>query len=115
MDAGECTLLVNNHRFNLKVFPLPVQIEEQTKIEIDIPSGWQLDSAWIEGVNMFMGRMKVFIDSRLENGSGVTNVGSFFLGSCTQPDMTWRIVLKIYKDGKATPEFLEYHFATSIN
>lgn len=93
---------------------MPVLIEEMTEVQIRHPSEWALKSAWIEGVNMFMGKINVFIeDSRIEMSQKQHNA-NFFLGSCSRPDMTWKMVLEIKQEGKAVPIFLEFHFATSI-
>ena len=111
---GQCILIKDNQTFTVSVTPSPIQIEEQSNINISIPNEWRLDSAWIEGMNMFMGRMLIIQESTTSHDVETEILGSFFLGSCSQPKMTWKIMLKLYKGDEEQPLFLEYHFTTSV-
>lgn len=111
---GQCTLITENQSFDVVVTPTPIQVEEQSEVSITIPKEWRLDSAWIEGVNMFMGRMQIAQQSTRFHETTTELRASFFLGSCSQPNMTWKIILKLYKGDEDNPLFLEYHFTTSI-
>ncbi|MFT5900229.1 MAG: hypothetical protein ACI97K_002897 [Glaciecola sp.] len=67
-------------------FVTEIQTEEEIILNIDIPEDLVLDEAWVEGVDMFMGKTPVV----LENDKYVT-----FLGSCNLAKMKWRLNLKI--------------------
>lgn len=93
---------------------MPIEIEEMTDLTISTPQDWTLGSSWIEGVNMFMGKMNVFIEGYTDKENLRHHTANFFLGSCNRPDMAWKLVLEVYEPGNKVPKYLEYHFATSI-
>ena len=79
--------------------PYPVVPEEEIIVSFQLPStlGLQVDSktqlkAWIEGVNMYMGRSPVIIENSLADGAVQ---GVFFLGSCSEPKMHWRLYIQV--------------------
>ena len=46
--------------------------------------GVKIVNAWIEGVNMYMGKTPIIFEQ-------TPSVGITFLGSCNLPEMKWRI------------------------
>lgn len=79
--------------------PLP---EESVTLKILIPEDHEIESAWIEGVNMYMGKIPVLLEN---NGNGEWS-GWFMLGSCSEPLMKWQLRLNI-KD-KESPNYLYF-------
>lgn len=74
-------------RVNFSVFP--VQTEEEINAELTFQNGWELKSAWLEGVNMYMGKTTAIIEKK-QVEKGRANV-VFFLGSCGEPTMHWQL------------------------
>ena len=90
-----------NHELLVQLKPFPVQVEEQTHFELRLTSQSQRGSlkvqeAWIEGVNMYMGRISVYVEPEQQDSEKVT--GWFFLGSCSEPRMHWRLYVRLADD-----------------
>lgn len=96
-----CEFLIDEQlaiaRFSVQ--PLP---EESTTLSIALPEDIKIQSAWIEGVNMYMGKIPVLLDF---NGKGAWT-GWFMLGSCSEPVMKWQLRLNI--EGEEAPTYLYF-------
>lgn len=79
--------------------PIP---EESITLSVRLPEGKSIESAWIEGVNMYMGKIPVLFD---ESDGGEWQ-GWFMLGSCSEPVMTWQLRINIKK--QAAPSYLYF-------
>ncbi|WP_394220231.1 hypothetical protein [Alteromonas gracilis] len=79
--------------------PIP---EESVTLKLFIPQNQSIESAWIEGVNMYMGKIPVLLN---DNGEGKWS-GWFMLGSCSEPVMKWQLRLNI--EGKESPSYLYF-------
>lgn len=82
----------------LKMSPEPIPLEEEIAVTLKMPDQYIFKTAYIEGVNMFMGRTPVVINNQTDGVlTGVT-----FLGSCSEPRMYWRLtaVFEYSKNGK---------------
>lgn len=78
--------------FSLEIeFERPPIIEEEMFIDFSFSDGYLLQKAWIEGVNMFMGRTPV-IQNKISAGEVEALT---FLGSCTEPRMQWQMFVEI--------------------
>lgn len=109
---------IESETFDLKekvyvtLSPFPVAVEDEINVHLRLTeplakSDIQLE-AWIEGVNMYMGRSKVVLNSKTQDGA--IN-GVFFIGSCSEPKMQWRFYLKMTnKNGEE--EVLSFDFFT---
>ncbi|NVK56736.1 MAG: hypothetical protein HWE26_14105 [Alteromonadaceae bacterium] len=80
-------------------------VEEQIAVSINLPAGLAISSAYIEGQNMYMGKIPL----PLEQTSAQQWQGWFILGSCSEPTMLWRLTLKL----KDRPEPVWIFFSTS--
>jgi hypothetical protein len=96
-NTDECRLMNNSCHFSVESGELIMEfdqspmIEEEMLLNIIFPSGFTLANAWIEGVNMYMGKTPVILESK---GDGQVQ-GITFLGSCTQPKMEWVMKLNV--------------------
>ena len=71
------------------------QVEELNIVSITLPKNAQLVSAWVQGVNMFMGKTplhKIQTDTAL---SKAEQRYEFFIGSCSEEHMKWQLILTI--------------------
>lgn len=92
ISAQMCTYADNNGKISIN-FLTKIAVEEEILLEIDLPRNVQLTEAWVEGVNMFMGKTPIIF----ENGRYLT-----FLGSCNLQEMKWRLFIKVRnKNGQA--------------
>lgn len=76
-------------QLSVRFAALPVQIEDEIYADLRLAEGWELQRAWVEGVNMFMGKTTVIIETQ-QKQTGEAGV-VFFLGSCQKPTMHWRL------------------------
>ena len=84
---------------HFSVKPVP---EESITLSLTVPSGVEIESAWIEGVNMYMGKIPVLLDS----DSDTKWSGWFMLGSCSEPVMRWQLRLNV--KGQKKPNYLYF-------
>lgn len=113
---------VNNSGFvelegaRLEFLDLPVRVEEETHFVIHFFDPFSLNdiagvSAKIEGVNMYMGVVQVFMQDFDDKTPSIG--GSFFIGSCSEPHMKWRMFITIqHKNGDNSLHTID--FTTSI-
>lgn len=79
------------------------EVEEEVTISFVLPPHINITSVWIEGVNMYMGKIPVLVEHK---GQGVWS-GWFMLGSCTEPSMQWRMIVNI--EGQQQPATLDFY------
>ncbi|APD86362.1 hypothetical protein BM527_09830 [Alteromonas sp. Mex14] len=96
-----CEFLIDGE-LAIATFSTMPEPEESVTLKILIPENQEIESAWIEGVNMYMGKIPVLLDS---NADGVWS-GWFMLGGCSEPVMKWQLRLNI-KD-KESPNYLYF-------
>ncbi|TAP40821.1 hypothetical protein EYS00_06835 [Alteromonas sp. KUL49] len=100
---NRCELLIEGQKITASFSQHP-EVEESVTLVFNGLNGMAPESAWIEGVNMYMGKIPVLLT---ESGNDQWS-GWFMLGSCSEPQMQWRIQLNI--TGKESVYFL--HFST---
>ncbi|RDV24125.1 hypothetical protein DXV75_15665 [Alteromonas aestuariivivens] len=76
--------------------------EEQLWLDLSWEPNLELERAWVEGVNMFMGRVPLMLEGARP---GVAS-GWFMLGSCSEPAMQWHLVLHF--KGQAEPVLMQF-------
>ena len=83
-------------------FSTPPVPEESITVSLSLPQGIVIESAWIEGMNMYMGKIPVLLEAQA-NGKWS---GWFMLGSCSEPVMRWQLRLNI--EGVEQPHYLYF-------
>jgi len=83
-------------------FSVPPVPEESVTVSLTLPQNLIIESAWIEGVNMYMGKIPVLLESE----DNVKWSGWFMLGSCSEPVMRWQLRLNI--QGQDAPHYLYF-------
>lgn len=79
-----------------------VMVEEEITLTVLFSQPVTVESLYIEGVNMYMGKIPIIMD--IQEKKHIQ--GWFMLGSCSEPAMTWRVSLKL-KD-RPQPVFFEF-------
>ena len=85
LSVRQCSFLHKDGEISVK-FLSKIETEEELLLSIALPDSLQLEEAWIEGVNMYMGKTPIIP----ENDVFVT-----FLGSCNLEKMQWRLSFKV--------------------
>tara|TARA_Y100000310_G_scaffold255630_1_gene263144 strand:- start:10538 stop:11017 length:480 start_codon:yes stop_codon:yes gene_type:complete len=96
-----CEFLIDGE-VAIATFSTMPEPEESVTLKILIPENQEIESAWIEGLNMYMGKIPVLLDN---DGEGEWS-GWFMLGSCSEPVMKWQLRLNI--EGKDNPHYLYF-------
>lgn len=115
--SNECIMLNNACSFSTATMNLRIKfqqapvIEEELLLNVDISTGHTITGAWVEGVNMYMGKTPVIFTN---TDGKTTNNGITFLGSCTQPDMQWKLYIQVQDEAEKT-EVYSATFSTQIN
>lgn len=86
-------------------FSEPPKTEESITVHFNLPAEIEIQSVWVEGVNMYMGKIPV-LPEQTQSGEWE---GWFMLGSCSEPVMRWKMLVNI--KGRTEPAFL--YFTTS--
>lgn len=89
LGTEPCALVVNNQilRVYFEHTPTP---EEELLINFDIPKGLKITKAWVEGVNMYMGKTPILFENANRLNQGIT-----FLGSCSLSEMRWQMFIEL--------------------
>ncbi len=85
LSLGKCTFVYGNKEISVN-FLSPIVTEEEILLTFKLPPGFKLTEAWIEGLNMFMGKTPIIEEA----GRYVT-----FLGSCNLDTMHWQLNVKV--------------------
>lgn len=93
---NKCEVLKEDLTLSLEFGQTPIP-EEEITLDISISDAYFISNAWVEGVNMYMGKSPIVF----ENSSKPTQ-GLMFLGSCNLDQMQWHLHLLVTKKGTAT-------------
>lgn len=104
IQNNRCEFNVDQQKFDVIFVEKPVP-EEEVRFSISSNEDFNIENAWIEGIDMYMGKSPVIPElvepSRLQ--------AVFFLGSCNLRTMEWRMMLKFKQ--KTHP--IEVRFTTT--
>lgn len=105
-----CSFNTNTFNFSMTFNQKPI-IEEELFINFNISSGYKIKNAWIEGVNMYMGKTPVIFTEPTDksNVEAVT-----FLGSCSQANMNWQLFIEVESPEEKSKTYSVY-FSTNSN
>ena len=105
---NHCTFVNQLCEFTLSSMPAqatfsaPPIAEDSITLTFSLPPSVDVESVWIEGVNMYMGKIPVLMS---QTGPGHWE-GWFMLGSCSEPVMRWRMLINI--KGRQAPAILYF-------
>ena len=101
LGRSPCVIKTPDYQVSITLQNQQVVLEQETFVDIQVKNA-QLTEAWIEGVNMYMGKIPLM----QERDS--THV--FFLGSCSEPDMHWRLNIILEDNtGSAHSHYVDFY------
>ena len=90
IQNNSCEFTIDQQKFDVMFLTTPIP-EEEIRFSIQSNREFELISGWVEGINMYMGKSPVIIESTTP-----TNVNALlFLGSCNLETMEWQITLNV--------------------
>lgn len=109
--STHCNVKIGDTDIKISVSAAP-QIEEMTDLTISLVKPEQVEQVWVEGVNMYMGIIPVPKNAASPGQEASSEwQGWFSLGSCTEPNMQWRLAIKL----KDQQQLALVYFDTSTN
>ena len=111
LSGGKCATVAEQSRVTLVVHD-ELQIEEELHITLSFPNHLKLRQSWVEGTNMFMGRFIVDLMNVDNEGQVTKQHGVFFLGSCSEPKMEWKLVAELDNSTNGNRVYREFLFST---
>lgn len=102
-----CSIYIDEQPI-VATFSREPQAEEEISVHFSLAPAYQIESVWIEGTNMYMGKIPVLVE---ETQPGEWS-GWFMLGSCSEPQMHWQMLLNL--KGVADPKILIFTTDTQL-
>lgn len=95
-------------------FSAKVQVEEQNAVQLILPTQLRLKQIWIQGVNMYMG--KIAVVEQTQSSQKVLNNHQlmFFIGSCSEPNMQWQLIIELEDQINRKTERFFVNFSTVL-
>jgi hypothetical protein len=110
-DLSECSLNVGEQKLSVK-FAQTIELEEELSLEINIPNTQILKNVWVQGVNMYMGKTPVIVESNYVQNESVVHQGKLFLGACSESNMIWQLIVQT-KDIRNNTHTYFFNFKTN--
>lgn len=107
LDDGFCQLSLDGVDYSLETEFQQIPLEEEVKLELRFNDGLRPEKIWVEGINMYMGKIPVIIE---QQDSGWLQ-GLFFLGSCSEPHMRWQLIAE-FKTASGVKKQVRFLFET---
>lgn len=91
--------------------PSNIPLEEEVKVSLITHEDFEIQNAWVEGVNMFMGKIPLLIETESDSPHNRKSA-ILFLGSCSEPRMHWRLFVEVEDVKSDAKRTLLYEFLT---
>ncbi|WP_416308515.1 hypothetical protein [Neptunicella sp. SCSIO 80796] len=108
LEHGQCEINQGEQSILLQIQPESIPLEEELSLTFTLPSGYNITRGWITGINMYMGKIPLIIESVDNNQTQAVT----FLGSCSEPDMQWLMTLEVENTHRQQTDTLYFRFRT---
>lgn len=109
----ECVVYDNEQLISVR-FLQEIEVEEELLLSITVPNNTKIKQMWVQGINMYMGKSAVFIDSVYVQEGRKVHKARLFLGSCSEPAMRWQLIIQTTDDNQAEQSWF-FNFSTDRN
>lgn len=114
LTETQCLFSLYGENIKLDASTFPVEIEEWQRFTLQYPETITVTDMWIEGTNMFMGKTSVVLEQKKVESGVTSQQASFFLGACSEPDMRWRLLIRLQNNLTGGSETLSVMFQTEL-
>ncbi|WP_158968910.1 hypothetical protein [Paraglaciecola sp. L3A3] len=111
IDGMRVCRLINDQKILSVQFTQPIELEEELNLLIKVPESVVLHQTWVQGINMYMGKSAVMVESTYSEAGGLAYQSKLFLGACSEPDMKWQLVVQT-KDSEQNIQSYFFNFET---
>lgn len=108
VENGQCQITNNGQSVALQITPKNIPLEEELALHFELPDELIIRQGWITGINMYMGKTPVIIQSVTGNLTKAVT----FLGSCSEPNMQWLLSLEVENQQTNEQRSLYFRFIT---
>ncbi|MFT5924000.1 MAG: hypothetical protein ACJASL_005037 [Paraglaciecola sp.] len=109
----ECVVFFNGHQVSVQ-FLQEIEVEEELLLIITVPNDTKIKKMWVQGINMYMGKNALIIDSVYAKGQQKVYNARLFLGSCSEPAMRWQLIIQTTDESQSEQSWF-FNFATDRN
>ena len=109
----ECVVFNNGQRVSIQ-FLQEIEVEEETLLTLTLPKNTIIKEMWVQGINMYMGKNAVIIESVYEQNTKKVYNASLILGSCSEPAMRWQMIVQTSTDFGLEQSWF-FNFSTDRN
>lgn len=92
---GACSIDDLGANIDIQFAPASIPLETEVDISMKSASPINIRQAWVEGINMYMGRIPV----EFESNDGMNWHSPLYLGMCSEPEMQWQLIVEITGEG----------------
>ena len=109
----EC--IVNDQGQQISVqFLQNIEVEEEISLTVTVPNNTRIKQMWVQGINMYMGKNAVVVDSVYAKDMKKVYNAHLFLGSCSEPAMRWQLIIQTTDNNELEQSWF-FNFSTDRN
>jgi hypothetical protein len=109
----ECVVFDKNKQVSVQ-FLQEIELEEELSLIITVPNNTKIKQMWVQGINMYMGKNAVLVDSEYAIKQQKVYNARLFLGSCSEPAMRWQLIIQTTDESQSEQSWF-FNFATDRN
>jgi hypothetical protein len=109
----ECVVFDNGQQISVQ-FLQKIELEEELSLIITVPNNTKIKQMWVQGINMYMGKNAVIVDSVYAKKQQKDYNARLFLGSCSEPAMRWQLIIQTSDENQSEQSWF-FNFATDRN
>ena len=89
----ECIVIDQGQQISVQ-FLQNIEVEEEISLTVTVPNNTRIKQMWVQGINMYMGKNAVVVDSVYAKEMKKVYNAHLFLGSCSEPAMRWQLIIQ---------------------
>lgn len=109
----ECIVFDQDQQISV-TFLQEIEVEEEISLTITTKTDTKIKQMWVQGVNMYMGKNAVIVESVYAKEMKKVYYAHLFLGSCSEPEMRWQLIVRT-TDNNELEQTWFFNFSTDRN
>lgn len=109
----KCVVFDSGQQLTIQ-FLKEIEVEEEILLSLTLPNNTTIKEMWVQGINMYMGKNAVIVESIYEQNTKKVYNARLFLGSCSEPAMRWQMIVQTSTDFGLEQSWF-FNFSTNRN
>jgi len=109
----ECIVIDQGQQISVQ-FLQNIEVEEEISLTVTVPNNTRIKQMWVQGINMYMGKNAVVVDSVYAKDMKKVYNAHLFLGSCSEPAMRWQLIIQTTDNNELEQSWF-FNFSTDRN